>query len=192
MGHVARWRTPTKSGGSTSLSLVLATYNGEQFLPELLSSLAGQTRAPDELIIVDDGSSDDTLDMIDDLNVVRIRLDQITSLQIIQCDPFPVLGVRNLAEGVLSQINPNEIVQDDIDESAAIKRTFCVDGWTCFVPCGAPTMPGAPTITHGVISLCRTQYLGISLGGLTVWTCVAATPRSLTPTIFSQSFLCVG
>ena len=66
MGHAARWRRPTESGGSTSLSLVLATYNGEQFLPEQLSSLAGQTRPPDELIIVDDGSTDGTLDLIDD------------------------------------------------------------------------------------------------------------------------------
>lgn len=66
MDHATRWRKPTESGGSTSLSLVLATYNGQQFLPELLSSLAGQTRAPDELIIVDDGSSDNTLDLIDD------------------------------------------------------------------------------------------------------------------------------
>ena len=66
MGHLERWRTPNRPDSATSLSLVLATYNGDRFLPELLSSLAGQTRAPDELIIVDDGSSDDTLDLIDD------------------------------------------------------------------------------------------------------------------------------
>ena len=45
----------------TSLSVALCTYNGARFLPAQLESLAAQSRLPDELVIRDDGSSDQTL-----------------------------------------------------------------------------------------------------------------------------------
>lgn len=61
----ARFR-PGGTSDNASISVVLATYNGARFLPEQLSSLAGQTRPPDELIIVDDGSSDGTQMLIKD------------------------------------------------------------------------------------------------------------------------------
>ena len=48
------------------LSVVLATYNGQRWLPELLESLAGQTRLPDELVVCDDGSTDGTRAVLDD------------------------------------------------------------------------------------------------------------------------------
>ena len=48
-------------GHPGQISVAMATYNGERFLPEMLDSLAGQTRLPDELVIRDDGSSDSTL-----------------------------------------------------------------------------------------------------------------------------------
>ncbi|PXX88907.1 family 2 glycosyl transferase [Marinobacter vulgaris] len=38
----------------------MATYNGAQYIKEQLQSFVEQTRRPDELIITDDGSSDDT------------------------------------------------------------------------------------------------------------------------------------
>ena len=47
-----------------SVSIVLATFNGEQFLSDLLNSLKKQKYAPKELIIGDDGSSDQTLKLI--------------------------------------------------------------------------------------------------------------------------------
>jgi glycosyltransferase involved in cell wall biosynthesis len=50
-----------RSNGGPSLSVAMATYNGEIFLPEMLDSLATQTRLPDELVVRDDGSSDETL-----------------------------------------------------------------------------------------------------------------------------------
>lgn len=42
------------------ISVVMATYNGERFLPDQLASLAAQSRQPDELIVVDDASQDGT------------------------------------------------------------------------------------------------------------------------------------
>jgi glycosyltransferase involved in cell wall biosynthesis len=49
------------TGDGPSLSVAMATYNGETFLPEMLDSLATQTLLPDELVVRDDGSSDATL-----------------------------------------------------------------------------------------------------------------------------------
>jgi len=43
-----------------NISIVMATYNGEQYLPEQLASLAGQTRRADEIIVFDDCSGDDS------------------------------------------------------------------------------------------------------------------------------------
>jgi glycosyltransferase involved in cell wall biosynthesis len=46
------------------ISVALCTYNGARFLEEQLRSLSSQTRLPDELIVCDDGSSDETLDIV--------------------------------------------------------------------------------------------------------------------------------
>lgn len=42
------------------VSVALCTYNGARFLPLQLQSLLRQTRLPDQVVICDDGSSDDT------------------------------------------------------------------------------------------------------------------------------------
>jgi len=46
------------------VTVVLATYNGEDFLEQQLRSLAEQELLPDELIATDDGSTDRTLAML--------------------------------------------------------------------------------------------------------------------------------
>lgn len=48
------------------ISVALATYNGERFLPDQLASLARQTHAPAELVVQDDRSSDGTLALLDE------------------------------------------------------------------------------------------------------------------------------
>ena len=42
------------------VSVALATYNGAKYLPDLLESLCRQTLPPAEIIVFDDGSSDET------------------------------------------------------------------------------------------------------------------------------------
>ena len=64
----------------TTVSVVMATYNGAEFISEQLQSLATQTRLPDELVVSDDGSSDATID------IVR---------QFGQHAPFPVIVRQN-------------------------------------------------------------------------------------------------
>ena len=47
----------------SSISVALATYNGASYLAQQLSSIASQTMLPDELVISDDASSDNTIDI---------------------------------------------------------------------------------------------------------------------------------
>lgn len=81
--------TPTCSDPATnsiapifmpSLSIALATYNGEQHLKAQLESISNQTTAPSELIVADDGSSDRTIPLL------RAFADQA---------PFPVRIIQN-------------------------------------------------------------------------------------------------
>lgn len=64
----------------TTVSVALAAYNGGQYIDAQLASLAGQRRRPDELVVTDDGSGDDT--------VARVTAFAATS-------PFPVRIERN-------------------------------------------------------------------------------------------------
>lgn len=46
------------------ISVALCTYNGAAYIHEQLASILAQTRLPDELIIGDDGSTDNTLNLV--------------------------------------------------------------------------------------------------------------------------------
>lgn len=48
------------------ISIAMATYNGAKYLLEQLDSLAAQTLAPYELIVTDDGSTDETLGILNE------------------------------------------------------------------------------------------------------------------------------
>ncbi len=47
-----------------TLSVVLPNYNHAKYLPEALEAILGQSRPPDEVIVIDDGSKDNSLDVL--------------------------------------------------------------------------------------------------------------------------------
>lgn len=49
-----------------SISLAMPTYNGEQYLREQLDSIYAQTRVPDEVIVIDDCSTDGTVAILEE------------------------------------------------------------------------------------------------------------------------------
>jgi len=61
------------------ISIALCTYNGERYLGEQLASIAAQSRQPDELVVCDDGSTDDTLIILN-----RFAKDANFSVRIVQ------------------------------------------------------------------------------------------------------------
>ena len=56
------------------VSVCLATFNGEKYIREQIDSILPQLSSEDELIISDDGSSDNTLAIIKTYNDSRIVL----------------------------------------------------------------------------------------------------------------------
>ena len=55
-------------------SICIATYNGEKYIKEQLTSILSQINIDDEVIISDDGSTDQTTEIIKSLNDSRIKL----------------------------------------------------------------------------------------------------------------------
>jgi glycosyltransferase involved in cell wall biosynthesis len=49
---------------SSMISVVMATYNGERFLAEQMDSILAQTYTPLEIVCVDDGSTDNTMEIL--------------------------------------------------------------------------------------------------------------------------------
>jgi glycosyltransferase involved in cell wall biosynthesis len=68
------------SAAPLSVSIALATYNGARYIREQLDDLTAQTHLPAELVVCDDGSTDGTLDIIE---------------QFATTAPFPVRIHRN-------------------------------------------------------------------------------------------------
>ena len=56
------------------ISVCMATYNGELYVAEQINSILSQLNYNDELIIVDDCSSDKTIDVITSFGDERINL----------------------------------------------------------------------------------------------------------------------
>ena len=62
--------------GIDSISVCMATYNGEKFIKQQIESILQQLKSNDELIIVDDYSNDNTVQIIQGFNDDRIKLYQ--------------------------------------------------------------------------------------------------------------------
>ena len=56
------------------ISVVIPVYNGMKYLPETMESVLGQTFTDFEVIIVNDGSTDNTREWVEQIQDNRIRL----------------------------------------------------------------------------------------------------------------------
>ncbi len=49
----------------STISIAMCTYNGARFLQEQLDSFSAQTHLPDEVVVCDDGSTDETMEILE-------------------------------------------------------------------------------------------------------------------------------
>lgn len=89
-----------------SISVAIATYNGEKYIKEQLDSILVQIKEFDEIIISDDGSTDKTVEIIKSYQDKRIKLFK-----------GPKMGVKKNFENAIKHCQ-NEYIfladQDDI------------------------------------------------------------------------------
>jgi len=98
------------------LSVCVCTYNGAKYLREQLQSIKHQSQIPDEVIIADDGSTDRTLDLINEF------ASEVTfAVKIIRSDGDP-LGVTKNFERALNVVTGEIIVLSDQDDIWHVDR----------------------------------------------------------------------
>ena len=56
------------------ISVIINTYNGEKFISKCLESVINQTYNNLEILIINDGSTDNTLKICEEYNDSRIRI----------------------------------------------------------------------------------------------------------------------
>lgn len=57
---------------NNTVSVIIPTYNGEKEIRQILQALYGQTRIPDEVIVVDSSSSDNTVSIVKQFPEVKL------------------------------------------------------------------------------------------------------------------------
>ncbi len=101
------------------ISIALATYNGEKYIFEQLNSILPQLGPEDEIIVSDDGSSDNTLELIAGVCSVKIMVFN-----------NPEKGVISNVENAISHTSGDIIFlcdQDDVwlpNKISIIKKRF--------------------------------------------------------------------
>ncbi len=82
------------------VAIILATYNGEKYLPQQLESLGAQSHRPDFLVLRDDGSSDRSVSLVSDWALAEgIPLQKIGGVRLGPCRSFlQALSEANTAD----------------------------------------------------------------------------------------------
>lgn len=93
----------------TSVSAVIVTRDAECWLPRTLASIAAQTRPPDEVVAVDDGSTDRTRDLLADAGV------RVLSAGTASADVTTRIAA-NFVQGVRACLGADIVVLGDHDD----------------------------------------------------------------------------
>jgi glycosyltransferase involved in cell wall biosynthesis len=97
-------------------SVVLCTHNGARFIREQLESILAGTILPDEIVVSDDASTDDTLDIVDEV-IGRFRAANTRSgvdLRILR-NPVALGVVRNFEQAVTAATGRYIVLSDQDD-----------------------------------------------------------------------------
>lgn len=108
-----------------SLGVVIAAYNEAAVLPETLAALCRQTDLPDLILIVDDGSSDQTTGVLAErFHLQTAPLGEISA----PSETYPFLRVMRLARSGKAEALNAAIVELDTDIILAIDADTALNG----------------------------------------------------------------
>ena len=62
-------RSDNESSNAYSLSVIIPAFNAEKTISRIINQVLSQSLPPSEIIVVDDGSNDDTAKIIDDFQI---------------------------------------------------------------------------------------------------------------------------
>ena len=95
------------------ICIVLATYNGEKYLSQMLDSLVAQTRPADLIVAVDDGSKDASVEILKNYQG-KLPL----QIEVHETNKGHRAAFSKALEAAQSQLQPNDLIaladQDDI------------------------------------------------------------------------------
>lgn len=109
-----RYENKTPQDSDPSVSIVITTYNHSQFIASALSSAISQTSRPHEILVVDDGSTDTTKNIVSEFEQVNYLyqpnqglsaarntgLHTVTSEYIVFLDADDILFPRAIKHGI--------------------------------------------------------------------------------------------
>lgn len=101
------------SSAPTAVSVAMCTYNGQAFLAEQLGSILRQTVRPDELVVADDGSDDNTVRILESW-AARFQESNV-DLRVLAA-PLARLGVTRNFERAVRACRGQVIVLADQDD----------------------------------------------------------------------------
>lgn len=113
------------------ISVVLATFNGSRFLPDQLDSILDGTRPPDEMVVVDDASSDNSVALVEE------RLQRSTGTALVLLRNKTNIGASaSFALGVAATTGDLLLFSDQDDrwmphKIAVLERAFIQDPRLC-------------------------------------------------------------
>ncbi|MCH3910261.1 MAG: glycosyltransferase family 2 protein [Limosilactobacillus oris] len=96
--------------GSPNVGILLSTYNGEKYLPQLITSILKQTYANWHLYIRDDGSSDNTV------SVIHEFVSRDPRVEFINCEKGKNLGVVHSFFSLLENVDVDFYMFSDQDD----------------------------------------------------------------------------
>ena len=94
-------------------AVVVPNWNGRRWLPGLLDSVAAQTRAPDEVLVVDNGSTDGSVALLRERGVAAIELGSNTGFA-----HAANVGLRRASADAVALVNTDVVLAEDWLERA--------------------------------------------------------------------------
>tara|TARA_Y100000588_G_scaffold323997_1_gene356835 strand:+ start:125 stop:982 length:858 start_codon:yes stop_codon:yes gene_type:complete len=115
-----------------TVSVVIPTFNRENFIEKSVTSVMAQTRQPDEIIVVDDGSDDNTWSVLKDIGFSQSASDKNTFRYILQTNKG-VSSARNVGieasrHDYIALLDSDDVWQKNKLEKQLIsleKQEFC-------------------------------------------------------------------